>query len=518
MKIAISFPPLESEKGIPLLAQNRQFQWFNNPTYIYPMIPAYTATLLKKNGYDVIWDDGIAEGLSYKKWLDRIIREKPDVVVIETKTPVVKRHWEIVNDLKSQITNSKCQTNSKSQIQNSKPIVVLVGDHVTALPEESMKNCRVNFVIQGGDFDFILLNICQSLKKDRIGNWKLSTQGGSAMGGEIGNLKKGVWYRENDEIKNTGQYDLNSHSLDELPMIDRELTKWRLYAYKNGNYKYTPGSYMMSARDCWHGKCTFCSWANLFPGKNFRVRSPEKVLDEVGSLIDLGVKEIMEDSGTLPVGKWLEEFCQGMIERGYNKKIVMSCNMRINGIRDIEIWKLMKKTGFRFILFGLESASQKTLNRINKNLKIEEIEPGLKICKEAGLEPHITAMIGYSWETKEDAQRTVDLAKNLFKKGYVDTLQATIVIPYPGTSLYKYCKKNDLLNFNNYDRFDQREQVMKSKLTTEDVKELTQGLYKSFMTPKFIVKKIFNIRNLNDIKFLWRAGFKVWGHLTDFEK
>jgi len=60
--------------------------------------------------------------------------------------------------------------------------------------------------------------------------------------------------------------------------------------------------------------------------------------------------------------------------------------------------------------------------------------------------------------------------------------------------------------------------VMKSELTTEDVKELTQGLYKSFMTPKFVIKKIISIRNWNDIKFLWRAGWKVLGHLSDFKK
>ena len=61
MKISISYPPLKSEKGIPLLSQNRQFQWFSNPTYIYPVVPAQAATMLKANGFDVMWDDGIAE-------------------------------------------------------------------------------------------------------------------------------------------------------------------------------------------------------------------------------------------------------------------------------------------------------------------------------------------------------------------------------------------------------------------------------------------------------------------------
>src|SRR3989338_7929236 len=95
LKISISYPPLESEKGIPLLGQNRQFQWFSEPTYIYPMVPSYAATLLKENGFEVIWDDAIAEGLTYAQWIERIMREQPDVVAIETKTPVIKRHWKI---------------------------------------------------------------------------------------------------------------------------------------------------------------------------------------------------------------------------------------------------------------------------------------------------------------------------------------------------------------------------------------------------------------------------------------
>lgn len=489
MKIAISYPPLESEKGIPLLTQNRQFQWFNDATYIYPVTPAYAASLLKEKGYEVFWDDGIAEELNYEDWKKRIIAEKPDIIAIETKTPVVKKHWRIINEIKEE----------SREIGGWDPKIALMGDHVTALPQESLESSKADYVISSGDYDFMLLNLANHLNR-----------------GE--KLEGGFWFKENGQIISSGQSDLSKHDLNSLPFIDRELTKWKLYAYKNGNFKYTPGTYMMSGRDCWWGKCAFCSWTTLFPGKNFRTRSAKKALDEVGLLINLGAKEIMEDSGTLPVGDWLKEFCDGMIERGYNKKVTMSCNMRISAIKDPKIWKLMKKAGFRFILFGLESANQKSLDRISKNLNVEEIEPGLRMCKEAGLEPHITAMIGYPWESKEDACKTVELAKNLFRKGYIDTLQATIVIPYPGTPLYKYCKENNLLNFEDYERFDQREQVMKSELTTEDVKDLTQGLYKSFITPKFIIKKVAGIRSVNDAKFLYKAGKKVLGHLADFGK
>jgi len=59
---------------------------------------------------------------------------------------------------------------------------------------------------------------------------------------------------------------------------------------------------------------------------------------------------------------------------------------------------------------------------------------------------------------------------------------------------------------------------MKCELSTAQVKALTQGLYKSFITPKFIWKKISSIRTWADLKFLFMAGFKVLGHLMDFKK
>jgi len=131
MKVSISYPPLKNEKGVPLLSQNRQFQWFNEPTYIYPMVPAYAATLLHNAGYEVIWDDSIAEEKSYSKWLKDVEKTSPDLIMIETKTPVIKQHWKIIEDVKEVSPKTK---------------VALVGDHVTALPEESFKNSEVDAI------------------------------------------------------------------------------------------------------------------------------------------------------------------------------------------------------------------------------------------------------------------------------------------------------------------------------------------------------------------------------------
>lgn len=485
MKVMIAYPPLESERGVPLLSQNRQFQWFHNPCYIYPTIPAVAATLLKKEGFDVVWKDGIAEKLNYQQFLAEVLKEKPDLLVMETKTPVVKKHWQIIEELKVLAGDSWSLK------------IVLMGDHVTALPEESMKNSLVDYVLTGGDFDFLLLSLCRNLVNRKI------------------KLEPGIWYREKTKIKNTGLFQL-SHNLDQLPFIDRDLTKWKLYAYDNGNYKKVPGTYTMVGRDCWWAKCTFCSWTTTFP--TFRTRTPENLLDEIGILIQkYHVQEIMDDTGTFPAGGWLEKFCQGMIERGYNKKINFDCNMRF-GVLNQKQYDLMGKAGFRFILYGLESANQKTLDHLQKGTKISEIIDGCRMAKKGGLMPHLTVMVGYPWESEADAKRTLNLAKDLFEKGWADSLQATVVIPYPGTPLFKECQENGWLASQNWDDYDMTRPIMKTKVKPERIMELSRSLYGLAFRPKFLARQFFSIRNPNDIKYFIRAGKAVMGHILDFKR
>ncbi len=485
MRVSISYPPLENGKGTPLLGQNRQFQWFNSPTYIYPMVPAYAATYLKSKGFDVSWDDGIAEEKTEAEFTEYVRNSDIEVMMLESKTPVIEMHWELIKKYKAMKPDM---------------VIILVGDHVTAFPQESMENSPVDYVLTGGNYDFLLLNVCEMLRDN---NGKL----------DVSRLDRGIYYREDGQIKNTGTFVLNQ-DLNELPMIDRDLTKWKLYSEKNGNYSKLPGTYTMAARDCWHHKCTFCSWTTLYP--QYLMRTPEKLLDEIGILIEkYGVKEIMDDSGAFPIGDWLRKFCKGMIERGYNKKVIMDCNMRLDGL-SYDDCLLMKKAGFRFILFGLESANQETLDRIVKKEKIENMIESLKNAKKAGLSPHITLMFGYPWEDEVQVQNTVNLGKQILKKGWAHTLQATVLIPYPGTPLYKECKDNGWLLTERYEDFDQRMPVMKTPMGSEKIKEAVQSVYKVAFNPEFLFRRIIGIRSFDDIKFFARAGKQVIGHLLDF--
>lgn len=360
MKVMIAYPPLPDPRGIPLLSQNRQFQWFNKPTYVYPVVPAYAATMAAQDGHDVRWVDGIAGHLTPEEFEGEVARFAPDVILIESKTPVIKRHWEIVRRLKTIQPAAK---------------IALCGDHVTALPDESIQACPADFILTGGDYDFLLLDLLRHLAA------------GTA-------LPPGIWFRRDGTAVSTGPFELR-HDLDALPPIDRDLTQWSLYSTENGNFKYTPGTYTMASRDCWWGKCAFCSWTTLYT--NCRSRSPARALDDVGQIIErYPVQEIFDDSGCFPAGKWLREFCEGMIARDYHRRVIMGCNM-IPGVLDQAHYDLMARANFRFVLFGLESASETTLKRINKCGKARDIENSMRMAKQAGLEPHVTCMVGYPW-------------------------------------------------------------------------------------------------------------------------
>jgi anaerobic magnesium-protoporphyrin IX monomethyl ester cyclase len=440
MKIAIGYLPYRSNKGTALVSQNRQFMWSKSRTVIYPVIMASLATKLKKYGNEVLWLDGIAENLTIEEYVNRLYYFKADLLIVETKTPVMHQTWNIINSIKGLIPECK---------------IILYGDHVTALPEESYKNCFVDKILIGGNID----------REEYI----------------VGNNIKDV-------------------------IIDRELTKWELYSKRNGNFEKIPGAYTQFSRDCDHGKCTFCSWTTLFP--KYSVCSTDHAMEEIENLVSLGAKEIFDDSGTFPTGIWMNEFCEKLIkfnERNKKYAITMGCNMR-SGILQRKDWELLKRSGFRLCLLGLESANDFTLERLNKKFSVRDIISSSLLASRAGLSVHLTAMVGFPWETERDAWKTIELSRDLFKKGYAKTIQATICIPYPGTPLFKEAEEKEWLLTKDWSKFDQSQAIM--KVDYNPVK-LCKDIYKSCITASYILRTVFSEKPSTIVRY----SKYLWNHL-----
>jgi radical SAM superfamily enzyme YgiQ (UPF0313 family) len=481
MRILVTYPPIESAKGTPMLTQNRQFQWFNDPSYLYPCVPASMATLLQEDGHDVVWVDCIAERKDWAQFARIVEDQKPELVLMETKSPVVRRHWELVDRIKALSPGAKC---------------VLMGDHITGNPVETMEKSNTDFCFTGGDWDFLAQNLANHLTK------------GDALEG-------GIYYRNDDgTFASTGPYkDLGD--LNALPFIDRDLTNAHLYFEKWK--KRLPFLWTMAGRDCPYGRCTFCSWTVTYP--SFRTMSPERLCDEMEFLIArYGAKNIFDDTGALPTGNWLIRLCNEMIDRKINEEIIFDCNFRFDYFTDKNT-QLMKKAGFRKLILGIESASERTIDILDKSLTREQIIEGCKMATSAGLQPHLTMMVGYPWETREDAYETLKLAKYLMHNGLAHHLQATVVMPYPGTPLFELCNRNGWIRFDetDYERYDMTEPVcVLTDMGEEEVVQMAGQFYKLFMHPKFLANQLRHLNSIEDMDYMFRGAKAIFGHIKDF--
>jgi radical SAM superfamily enzyme YgiQ (UPF0313 family) len=294
-------------------------------------------------------------------------------------------------------------------------------------------------------------------------------------------------------------------------MVDRDLVQWKNYAFENGNYLQTPGTYATSViRDCMFGKCTFCRYNG--PDLTFSVLPVEKSLDEYERLInEHGVKEIFDDSGVWYRGKEAREFAQGIIKRGLHKKgCYFGFNTRFEYL-DKETIELLAKANFRFVLIGLEAADEETLTRLNKGYQLQHVERSLKWMSDAGLHPHLTIMVGYYWQTSEQLKKTVDLVKSLMFRGLARTLQVTLCTPLDYTPYHQECIQNKVLQTDNYDDFDMSKLIVKTPIPHAEYYQAVREMYGIAFHPRFLLRQLRFLLTFKrrDWQFLFTYGIRA---------
>lgn len=483
MKIAISYPPIINEHGQKaMVSQNRNVQFFKKPTYLLPVTHAQAATWLKDLGYDVRWDDGSAQLKSYDQWFTELLDWKPDVVIFESTTPVMKFYWNMINQLKHLMP---------------KVIVIMTGYHSMRMPEETMKNSMTDIVLRSNHIDFVLPRLIPFIQNNS--DWRASC-----------NLE-GLCIRNNEgELRSTGNFR-QVEPLDNSPLVDRDLVQWKNYAYENGNYLQTPGTYATSViRDCMFGKCTFCRYNG--PDLTFSMMSVKRSLDEYETLITkYGVKEIFDDSGVWYRGKEAREFAQGIIDRGLHKKgCYFGINTRFEYL-DEETIKLLAKANFRFVLIGYEAADNETLERLNKGYQLPHVESCLTWMKKYGLHPHLTIMVGYYWQTQKQLDNTVSEVKRLMLSGLARTLQVTLCTPLDYTPYHKECITNKVLLTEDYNDFDMSKLIVKTPIPHDRYYKAVREMYSLAFHPMFILRQFIFMLSFRkrDWQFLLIYGFRA---------
>jgi len=459
----------------------RTARWFARSRGRVGRQPDYyliAVAVLEKAGHICKFVDAACNEMKFED-IETMAKEfKPNMVVVTTTTP------SIYNDIE-QAAKLKDATGA---------LTVLIGSHVSVLPEESLKIDNKIDVVARREYDYTLRDLADVADKKK-------------------SLKSvlGTTYREGDKIFSTKDRP-PIENLDELPF-----PAWHHIDPKDyfDAGKLYPFLTIIAGRGCPNG-CTFCLLPQTLYGRRYRLRSAKNVVDEIEQDLRMfpDLKEIMFEDDTLTTDqKRCAEICDEIIKRGLHKKLSFSGNSRAD-IFDINLLKKMKDANFRMLVIGFESGDQGILDAIHKGETVEGMIKFGKLAKEAGIKLHGCFMIGGPGETEETAEKTIQLAKDVG----CDTLQFSSMVPYPGTEFYEYCKQNNFIKATDWrewvDAGEQSTVIEYPQLSKEKIIELTdKGLYAGFyFRPSTIMHHIATTRSLSDLN----RKFKGFVSLMDY--
>ena len=446
----------------------------NALTLTPPIGLGYLVSVLRKNGYDAEILDAQLHSLGVEKVLEKINKSRPDILGISVLTSNYPAAKKITAGTKRLLPDTK---------------IVLGGPHPSALPEATLKEVPADFLVRG-EGEYSLLGLVKFLEK-REGDLR-----------EIENL----CYREKSEIK-IKPVVIQVKDLDEIPPPAWDLIPPRKYPVNPHQFffKKHPIAPVITTRGC-PFECAFCS-ASFLAGKKLRMRSPEKVVDEIELLVArYGVKEIhFEDDNFTLVRRHAESICKKIIERRI--KVVWQCP---NGIRvdaiDRDILGLMKKSGCYRLSFGIESGSQEILDGVNKKLDLKKVPEAIRIVKDEGIEVQAFFILGLPGETKKTARQTLNLIKML----PIDFLDVSLLTYLPGSRLFSEKFESGKYDGIEWDKFNYFTAEPTGELSSKELKGLQKTILKKFyIRPGTIIYMLRSIK-FRQIPHLFKVAFKYF--------
>lgn len=197
-------------------------------------------------------------------------------------------------------------------------------------------------------------------------------------------------------------------NLDNLPFPcrnDFELTKGKGIS-----------TYILASRGC-YGKCTFCYLDDFYGEESYwRGRSPENVFNEIYDIYE-NLEEryfYFADANFFGPGKkGKERACKlaGLImDKGLNIKFGIEC--RVNDIDDKAI-DILVRAGLKDVFLGVESGSQRSLNKFRKFTKVEDNKKAINILRRHGIEPNYGFIMFEPDSTLADVRENFEFLKEM---------------------------------------------------------------------------------------------------------
>lgn len=384
----------------------------------FPFHMAYASATLKRAGYETIQVDGCAERITDDAFLARLVAFQPKVVVLEISTTSLNVDRAMVESIRA--------------IAGRDVTIVWCGAHSwqAGEPDVLTSDPQVDYFLRG-EYEFTLLELVEAIRD------------GKAVSGIPGllyrdSLGKTIINPQRKLLKDIGDY----------PWPDRDSLPMDRY-YEAVGFLPGPNLQMWASRGC-PFKCDFCIWPQfMYGGRNYRVRNERDIVAEVKHAADrYGMKSFYFDDDTFNIGKdRIAGYAQAFKEQQLD--LPWGAMSRADTF-DRKTLEIMVGSGLRFIKYGVESGDQGLVDAMEKNLDLKRVREAVKWAKDLGVAVHLTFSFGHPGETWETARKTIDFALELAP----DSLQMSLMQPFPGTGLYDKVVEKNLLVIKDLSKFD----------------------------------------------------------------
>lgn len=379
-----------------------------------PFWIAVIASFLRNNGINVQIIDANVENISPDETAKKVEELNPllaAVIVYGSNPSASTQNMTIAGKI------------CKVLKENTDSKIAIGGLHPSALPERTFREERVDFLIDGeGPYSLVaLMNVLKA-------------------GGTDYSSVPGLWYHESGNTKNNPRAPLIKNLDEVLPVSAWDLLPMQKYRAHNWHCfddieNRMPYGAIYTSLGCPYS-CTFCCINSLFGKPGIRYRSPEIVIQEIGTLVERHKVKNLKIVDELFVfnEKHYMTIVNLIIEKGYDLNIWAYA--RVDSIK-FENLKKMKQAGINWLGLGIESVSEFVRDGVNKQMRKKNIREVVERIQDAGIRVGANFIFGLPDDTTDTMQETFDFAAEL----NAELANFYCAMAYPGSKLYEIAVK-----------------------------------------------------------------------------
>lgn len=157
---------------------------------------------------------------------------------------------------------------------------------------------------------------------------------------------------------------------------------------------------LKTSNTCYYKQCSFCSHYTNQKYQEYFVESIQKTLKKNKAKHYFIIDDMIHSKRLLELSDLFKKY-----------KINWACQLKPTKNFTKEVMQELKKSGLKFVMWGVESGNDRVLNLMKKNTKTEDMALILKNSKESGVINTVYIMFGFPSETKKEFLDTINFLK-----------------------------------------------------------------------------------------------------------